>query len=310
MRSKDKVIAILGSDLHLSHKCPAVRMAEPSWYNAMKRVCVELRELSVRHGNCPIIVAGDIFDRWNSPPELINWALRHMPKIWAVPGQHDLAYHRLAGIRKTAYWTLVEAKIIRHLDRPKAVGEDNLIAYPCAWGQEIKKLNPSRGNVVHLLVAHQYIWANSSNSFKGAPTANKVSSMRNLLSGYTAAVFGDNHKGFLTDAGNCHVLNGGTMMRRKADEITYRPHVGLLYSDGSIDLHYLNTSADKFLDNKSIAERLEAHLDATDLLDDLRGLSEKDEMDFEDAVRNYIKSNPRLSPKVHQILLSILDSVK
>ena len=44
-----KVIAILCSDLHLSHVAPVARSAENNWYAAMARALQELRELAEEH---------------------------------------------------------------------------------------------------------------------------------------------------------------------------------------------------------------------------------------------------------------------
>jgi hypothetical protein len=32
--------------------------------------------------------------------------------MFAVPGQHDLPYHRMEDLMKSSFWTLVEAKVI------------------------------------------------------------------------------------------------------------------------------------------------------------------------------------------------------
>ena len=108
MRSKntENIIAIFAADLHLSLKAPIWRSTEQDWFEAMLRPLVELRTLATLH-NCPIVYAGDIFDKWNSPPELINFAIEHLPKGHAIPGQHDLPLHNYEDIRKSAYWTLV-----------------------------------------------------------------------------------------------------------------------------------------------------------------------------------------------------------
>src|SRR4051812_12555947 len=70
-----KVNSLWCSDIHLSHKPPIARSAEPCWYSAMQRQLDELRSVALEL-DVPIFVAGDIFDRWNPPPELINFAIR------------------------------------------------------------------------------------------------------------------------------------------------------------------------------------------------------------------------------------------
>lgn len=98
------VIAVLCSDIHLCHTCPPARSNEPNWYDAMARTLDELAGIA-SHYYVPILCAGDVFDRWNSPPELINFAIKHLPPMHCIPGQHDLPNHSLEDIRRSAYST-------------------------------------------------------------------------------------------------------------------------------------------------------------------------------------------------------------
>ena len=45
-----KVLAILCSDIHLSHNAPVARSAEPDWYIAMKRPLDEIADLAKANG--------------------------------------------------------------------------------------------------------------------------------------------------------------------------------------------------------------------------------------------------------------------
>ena len=62
---KEKVIAILTADIHLSHKPPVWRSNEPDWYAAMRRPLYELQDLQQKY-ECPILAAGDMCNKWNS----------------------------------------------------------------------------------------------------------------------------------------------------------------------------------------------------------------------------------------------------
>src|SRR3990172_3116798 len=99
-------IAILTADWHLSHKPPIFRSTEPDWYAAMQRPLDEIISLSVIH-HCPVLCAGDIFHKWNSPPELINFVMSQADctKL-TIAGQHDLPNHNFREIERSAYWTL------------------------------------------------------------------------------------------------------------------------------------------------------------------------------------------------------------
>src|SRR4051812_41246060 len=99
---KTSVAAILTGDLHLGHSCPPVRQVEKTgqenqkrWYRTMGCALAEIQSLAAEH-RCPIVVAGDLFQSWREPAELVNFILNQMrPGIawYAIPGNHDVPHH-------------------------------------------------------------------------------------------------------------------------------------------------------------------------------------------------------------------------
>ncbi len=139
---KTRTIAIAVADLHLSLNPPLARAAEPNWLDAMSRPLKELRELAEKL-NVPILCSGDVLDRWNSSAELINFAIEHLPWMHAIPGQHDLPLHSLVDIHKSAYWTLVKAGNIWHINGKQqdvAGFLGTVSAFP--WGVPVEPLPP------------------------------------------------------------------------------------------------------------------------------------------------------------------------
>ncbi len=238
-------IAVLASDLHLSHTPPRARQGD--WYSAMRTHLRELRECLTDYSpddrSLPLVVAGDVFDTWSAPPELISFAIRELPPCWAVPGQHDLPNHSYADIGKSAYWALVEAGVIKNLEPGKQTRiSSRLAAVGVPWDFEIPQPTPRERDDtdrVLLAVVHAYIWDRKRNSYDGAPQDRSIGQYVQQLASYDAAVFGDNHKGFLAKQADGawgelkSILNCGGFMRRKTDD-TWSPKVGLLYSDGDI----------------------------------------------------------------------------
>ena len=78
MSKETRVIAILCADVHLSLNPPVWRSNEPDWFAAMKRPLDEIKELQKKNHDCPVFCAGDIFHKWDSPAELINWAIDNL----------------------------------------------------------------------------------------------------------------------------------------------------------------------------------------------------------------------------------------
>jgi hypothetical protein len=310
VRQADEVIAVLCSDLHLSHKPPLLRSVEKCWYDAMARQLEQLTALATEH-NCPVVCAGDIFDRWNSPPELVNFALRHLPRMYAVPGQHDLPHHSYEDRHKSAYWTLVEAGKVEDLPPDLPIHVDNgLCLWGFPWGHDLAPLSKEcwGKSMWHIAVIHKYLWIKGTN-YPGAPTENRLKNLWPLLNGFDVALFGDNHIHFSSEnlpnkGRRPFIWNNGSFMRRKADEVVSAPCVGLLRADGSVKPHFLDVSEDKFLEPDALAEVMAgAGFESfVQELSDLGGAA----VDFADAVRRTL-ARDKVPEAVKKVILTALE---
>lgn len=259
------VLAILVADIHLSHNPPIARSCETNWYGVMAGYLWQLKQLAQEH-NALVICAGDIFHTWKSPPELINFALEHLPKgMYAIPGQHDLPYHSFTDIKKSAYWTMVEAGVVNHLDP----GAEFYNKHKCGiymrgfpWGFAVKGRIPTieecfEKKAPRVAVVHAFCWNNES-KFPDAPANQNYKEYRKALIGYDVAIFGDNHKPFDVPAkdktGGLWMFNCGGFMRRRIDEKDHKPRVGLLYKSGKVKTHYLDVSKDRFTEVEDLAK--------------------------------------------------------
>lgn len=242
-----RVIALLCSDIHLSHHPPIARSAEKSWYEAMGRTLNEVSDLQKRH-NCPILCGGDIFHHWNSPPELINFAVKNLPRMYAVPGQHDMPLHNLEEIHRSAYTTLVECGVI--LDLPYnqlvEVPGTNLTLMGFPFGCDLLSIRPTPGRV-HIAVVHHYMYSKNKNSFRGASKKDNAYRLRKKLRGFDIVVVGDNHIPFAILQGVPKVVNCGSLMARHRDQIQHQPRVWLVMEDLSIKPFCLNTTYTKWV---------------------------------------------------------------
>ena len=304
MQKNNKVCAILCSDIHLSHTAPVFRSNEPDWYEAMKRPLLELQQLYDKYF-CPILCAGDIFDKWNSPPELINFALEYLPdSMYAIPGQHDLPLHNLDDIKKSAYWTLVKAGKIKNFytnDRySKIVSDSEIEGFPFGISPTS---NSDKSQYLQIALIHQYVWI-PKHSYPNAPEGQRLKHIQKQLKGYDVAVFGDNHSGFQCTFDDIQVFNCGTLMRRKSDEINYKPQVGLLYSDGHIEPYYLDISKDKHLTTVD-KESEKEDLDVSDFVKELESLGET-ALDFTDAVKRYFDGK-KTNKEIINIVLKAME---
>jgi len=300
---QNEVIAILCADIHLSHTPPVWRSAEPDWCAAMQRPLDEIAELQKKY-KCTVLCAGDIYDKWNSPAELINFAMDNLSRLnmYSIPGQHDLPNHNISELEKSAYETLSKADAIldvAYSDRCPSIinSRCTLSAFP--FSTEIKPLPEvyDKKNVVNIALVHQYVCTYKSD-YPGAPKKSHVKYIKantklinGKLYGYDVIVFGDNHKGFHTCVGKTIIWNCGTLMRRKSDEIDYKPKVGLLFSNGVVEPYYLDQSQDKYLSPEQTKKLME--LSAADFKKFAKELSElgDSELDFQETWKFYVLKN-------------------
>ena len=290
MRQADDVIALFCADIHLSSATPIWRSPEPDWFAVMARALEELCYLQQKY-RCPVLCAGDIFQRWNSTPELINFALRHLPDdMYAIPGQHDLPDHNYEEIERSAFWTLVEAQKIHPLPPYMEMSIDkSLIVYSFPYGFDIKPLIEKDHHFYHIAICHQYFWI-PGHSYKQAPKELRLGKQRKKMQGYDVVVLGDNHHHFRARLSNTRIYNCGCFMHRRLDEKKLRPAIGLLLADGSIKTHHLDISKDKHLTNEDEKTINKLELDMSNFLDQLDSLGDT-ELDFVEAVRQYMLAN-------------------
>jgi DNA repair exonuclease SbcCD nuclease subunit len=296
-------LAILVSDIHLSDKPPIFRSSEPDWFEAMKRPLDQLQYFANKF-DCPIVCGGDVFDKWNSSPELINFAIDNLPMMYSVAGQHDLPHHRYSAIERSAYWTLCKTGNIINLNENEPIEIKNgLMLHGFGWNVDLAPML-SGDLCFHLAVVHRYIWAGAATSYSDAPETNHVNHLSKKLKGFQAALFGDNHKGFLTTTKDgLTIFNHGGFMRRTRDQINYKPKVGVLFSDGTIERKELDCSEDKTLvvENETSTR---TEIDFENFVVELEKLG-SDSLDFRKSILSYCE-NQNIEKEVHSLIMELM----
>ena len=301
---RKRVVAICCSDIHLSLKPPVARSGEEDWLTAQERALDQLGFLADNH-QVPILCAGDVFHRWNSSAELINWAIDNLPvRMYSIPGQHDLPFHNHDLIHRSAYWTICKASSkFMDIDPGELWGFNGIGVQAFPWGFPLTPAPDSKRFKIKVALVHRYIWIKGS-SYPGAPQEAKCSRMVGDGMGWDAIIFGDNHKGFLrrTKAGTT-IFNCGGLQRRNADEVDYHPQVGLLFEDGTIEPHLLDCSADILTVGSAKESSSEAAMDLEDFLEELTRLQGSD-LDFEQVMKQALGGT---SPAVRRLILEAME---
>ncbi len=232
--------------------------------------------------------------------------------MYAVPGQHDLPYHRLSDIHKSSFWTLVEAGKVTMLNWENPICLDGwhpirLHGFP--WGVKPKPLDNPHDLMLEVAVVHRMIWTRRT-GYPDAPEDRRLHSYERQLRGYDIAVFGDNHKPLSARlSSGCRVFNCGGFFRRRVDEISHRPSVGLLHTDRSITRHYLDCFQDRFIETDELKVLEAAGLDdLSEFVDELNALGGA-MIDFREALHRYLDAK-RVSHAVRKVILQSLENGK
>lgn len=304
--SKDPVIAITSNDWHLWPKAPIFRSSEVNWLDVQAGYLQQLVDLLPPPPiDVPIIVAGDIFDKCDPQSSFISWCIDNVPECWVVAGQHDLPNHRLQDLDKSGLGLLIKLRICKLL-RPQIPTQinDYLVGYGYSWGQTVEPVKKDpKDDRVHLAVVHAFIWTKNTGHI-GVSEDSRLSSWFPKLQGYTAAVFGDNHKSFInTKSGPCSILNNGTFMIRRRDEIDHKPSVGLIHRSGKISRHFLDTSKDQYLDVSGLEEELKNEVgeEAVEFIEELERLGDQG-LDYVTVVRRWCEDKG-VGSKVRDLML-------
>lgn len=268
-------LAILVSDVHLSAKSPTARSGEKSWYAAMARPIGQLKSVA-RTYDIPVVCGGDLFHVPEPPPSLINFALDHLPTMYAVPGQHDLRNHVYADMDATAYGVMKRVGIVIDLEPGKPVAIEGAQLHGFPWGFDLTpapKELPFLG--IHVAVCHRYVWTAGT----GHPDADPSKLLERTLAelvGFRSALFGDNHTTIKYDSESISLFNPGSFLRRRTDDAAHRPCVGILMSDGTIKRKFLDCSEDVFCATVRVERKAEVSDEtASEFVEELKGLEVK-----------------------------------
>lgn len=308
---KVKPVAVLCSDIHLSHTPPISRgETQQEWYASMSYYLYQVHVISTEL-KAPVIIAGDLFHHWDAPAELINFAIARMPEknVFAVPGQHDMPLHNWHDLHKSAYTTLHKAGIIIDISCRMEYNCNGRIVrlHPFPFGFDLQPYENKPPKGIDVAVVHKYCWY-GSNTYKDADIKNNAQVLNKSLSGFDAAVFGDNHKGFLYE-GSINIFNCGCLIPRRIDEKDRQPQVGILMSDGLIKTQKLDNSKDKWVTYTEIPIGDYNNLNISNFIEELDTMKDDEKMSFAECTLRMIEEHD-IREQVKKIVLRALERQK
>ena len=307
-----KPIGLFTADIHLSHKPPKARACEHNWYRCMKRYLGELKEIvdywsEQANQPVPLFYAGDIFDHWDAPAQLINFAIENLPKGYAIPGQHDLPYHNDKLLFKSAYWTLVKAGTLYEVPSDGRLFPKMFVS-GFGWKKPILRgLDDPGGIKVALL--HKYLWSVPETGHGKAAEKDNVSNLPVEALSYDFIFSGDNHIPFTAVCSNTTVVNCGSFMARNTSQRGYEPAVHVLYDNRDLDTAIIRTARkDRWIDKEEKKQEPKINPKLGKLIKKFSKLS-ADHVDFYSQIRIALEDES-VNEEVKQIVLKGLDAIK
>ncbi len=212
---------ILCSDLHLREDTPICR--KDNYWEAQWRKVDWLKALKEKH-NCPILCSGDIFDNWDISPRLAAQAIRHLPEMVAIPGQHDLPSHNIDLKEKAGIAVLEAAGAVNY----SCLTGTLLFSFP--FGSKLLEVNSEaifhKSQMRCVALIHTLVLGPKDKNIPGT-TAKEIFRQ---MQGYDLIVCGDNHQSFVIEENGRLLVSPGSMMRMTADQIDHKPCVYLWYA--------------------------------------------------------------------------------
>lgn len=230
-----KADLIFTADWHIRDSTPESRTDD--FVSAMTTKLQYIKELQEEH-ECPVLIAGDVFDHWKPSPKLISYALENMPdNVYAIPGNHDLPAHSLENVHKSGIHALSSAYTVDMLTtghglirKFKVSSGYNVAIHGFPYGVTLENITPD-DRIFQIAVVHKFIY-DSTEPFPGASEVG--CSAKNLikqLNNFDIIITGDNHQTFTRALGDTVLVNPGSLMRSSAIQINHKPCVFLWYAE-------------------------------------------------------------------------------
>jgi len=218
---------IISADWHLRDtqpKCRTDNFWEAQW-GKVKQVLTLSGKL-----DCPIYLAGDLFQHWKTSPFLLNKTIREfLPLngfIYSIIGNHDMPGHNIENMERSGLQILFDTDIIHR------------ILFQVDWGTDPAKHRPLRIKKRTIVFAHIM-------TYKDIPPwpGCEDPECHELFDWFPDAdliVTGHNHRTFTARKGKQLLVNPGSLTRHKADQIDHRPCVFFYDSkQHKLKRHYL-----------------------------------------------------------------------
>lgn len=304
-------------DLHLTDRTPENRTDDfPQTQLEKIKWILELAKRT--YCDC-ILQPGDFFDYSTVSNELMRTYISlfrqfGMP-IFTILGQHDQRYHNQS-IKNTPLGVLDAAGAVSIVRSPMDIG-GKVTVFGSGWGWSVPE--PALKKVFNVLICHKMIiddekvWAGQ--------TGHEVARPFLLKTGYSLIVSGDNHQRFQVSSqgGDKHLVNCGSLMRSRVDQIHHCPAVYTVNSDTRKieefiipvkDIRTVMNLPEDAMEKEKIEEFIKWAMEEKERLGIfIEQLSENEKaLDYKKRVMEYVAEN-KVENKVKRIIENIFSEL-
>lgn len=225
------MIIVATGDLHITTAKPKRR--KDNYWEEQWRKMEFILHTAKSAGASIILQPGDFTDSHKANDFLKQFIISWMNEkrqfgiwtpIWCVYGQHDMRYHS-SQLENTPLRVLETAKVVNILssNKPAEFADEHheVNIYGASWNEEI----PVPGNGFNILVTHRMIYQEKlwSKQEVGERAVGLL-----IKTKFDIIVSGDNHQSFLEKKGNRYLINCGSLMRMKSDQINHKPCIYII----------------------------------------------------------------------------------
>lgn len=273
--------AIITSDWHIRATRPRCR-TDADWMETQRKALKQIEQYAIKR-HCDVFVVGDLFHSHSDTNfECISiiqdFALSlngYGLKVGLIAGNHDLPYHNIENIKRSAISILMSSTNIFYISD---FDEKNISAPN--FGEEVDEKK-------RYVFEHRLVIPKDTGLDIGAITAEELlEEHRNAEWIFT----GDYHENFHYVKNNRHVVNPGCILRQVADAKDYQPVVAYVYTDED-EVEFLPIKDDEdVIDDAYLTSQKERELRIESFVDKLKS-TESISLDFIENVKNALDKN-------------------
>jgi DNA repair exonuclease SbcCD nuclease subunit len=217
-----KPTAILTADWHLREDQPVCR-TDNFWEVQWKKLNF-IKDLA-RINNCPVLLAGDLFNHWKPSPQLLTETIKNIPiqfseepAVSMIYGNHDLPQWNLSLSYKCGAYTLKKANIINILRGIHWTEQPDIDQRPTTvFGYGV-------------ILWHVMTFPAGKPPWPGC-TDMTAEEILDKYPQFDLIVTGHNHKTFVVEKDGRLLVNPGSLTRQTADQADHHPCVFLWYAE-------------------------------------------------------------------------------